>query len=239
MFILLGKELKNVPPPLPSNAIFFKFTTVWDWFGFMGSWLSFFFLGLTAVFTVVNEIDYKTFRQNIITGLSRKEYFIAKIMTIFVISAAASLLYFITCFIVGAVHTTDWDFALVFDNSWATSRYFLMCLGYMSFGLMCGFLLRRAGIAVLFYICYIIMLEAILKWVVHFKFFKNSSINYYPANCIEDLMPFPLYRFADALPRQDLDFEFLLPYSHAVIGTVFWIFVFLGISYWTYTRRDL
>lgn len=237
--IFIGKEFKNVPEPLPSNTVFFQFPTVWDYLGYAGSWLSFFFLGLIAVFIVVNEISYRTFRQNIITGMTRKQYYISKLLTITFVSLLATILYGVSGFLIGITHTEGWTLRSAFDNSWAIPRFFLMCFGYMSFGLFCGFVIRKSGVAVLFYITYIMVLEAILKWAVHFRMFKNDTINYYPSNTIEDLMPFPLYRFADMLPRKDLDFSFLLTYTQAAIGASVWIIIFLAFSYWNMQRRDV
>lgn len=237
--IFIGKEFENVPPPLPNNEVFFTFPMVWDYLGYAGNWLSFFFLGLIAVFIVVNEIGYKTFRQNIIIGMTRKNYFLGKVYSVVAISFLAALYYGIIAFLIGVFNTEDWTMSQAFDNSNAIPRFFLMNLGYMSFGLFCGFIVRRSGVAVLFYLCYIVMLEAVIKWAVHFRFFNNESINFYPSNCIEDLMPFPLYRFADMIPKKDIDFNFLLSYSHAAMGTIVWIGIFLAISYYSFTKRDM
>lgn len=235
----IGKEFNNVPPPLPNNTVFFEFPSVWDYLGFAGNWLTFFFLGLIAVFIVVNEVSYRTFRQNIITGLTRKEYFFSKILTISVITSAATLLFVVTGFLIGIIHTEGWTISSAFDNSWAIPRFFLMTLGYMSFGLFCGFVIRKSGVAVLFYLTYIMMLEPIIKWAVHFRLFKNGSINYYPSNSFEDLMPFPLYRFADMIPKKDLDFSFLLSYNQAAIASVVWIAIFLGLAYLSVMKKDV
>ena len=238
--IFVGKEFKNVPPPLPNNTIFFNFPTVWDYLGYAGNWLVFFFLGLISVFIVVNEVSYKTFRQNVITGLTRRKYFLAKVYSIIAISLLAALYYAIIGFVIGAVHAEEFSFADAFDDSsWAIPRFFLMTLGYTSFGLLCGFVFRRSGIAVLFYLCYILMIEAIIKWAAHFRVFKNETINYYPSNCIEDLMPNPMFRFADLIPRKDLDFSFLLTYQQATIGSIVWICIFLAIAYYTFIKRDI
>lgn len=237
--IFIGKEFENIPPPLPSNKMIFNFPLVWDYLGYSGSWLSFFFLGLISVFIVVNEISYKTFRQNVITGMTRKEYFLSKLYSIMVISLLAALYYGFIALTIGFMHAEELDWSKVFDSSYAVPRFFLMCMGYMSFGLFCGFVIRRSGVAVLFYLIYILMLESLIKWAVHFRIFENDSINYYPMNCVEDLMPFPIYRFADMIPKKGLNFEFLLSYSHAAIGTIFWSVVFLGIAYYSFIKRDI
>lgn len=238
--IFVGKEFKNLPKPLPGNEIFFNFPTVWDYLGYAGSWLVFFFLGLISVFIVVNEVSFKTFRQNIIIGLTRRTYFLSKVYSIIAISLLATLYYTIIGFGIGAVHATEFSLTEAFsDTSWAIPRFFLMTLGYTSFGLLCGFLLRRSGIAVLFYLCYILMIEPLIKWAVHFRFFKNETVNYYPLNSIEDLMPNPLFRFADLIPRKDLDFSFLLTYQQATLSSIVWIVIFLGLAYYSFIKRDI
>ena len=83
------------------------------------------------------------------------------------------------------------------------------------------------------------MLEGIIKWAGHFRVFNNNSINYYPSNCIEDLMPLPLFRFADLIPKKDIDFNFLLTYTEATIGTIVWITIFLGTAYLAFTKKDI
>ncbi len=238
--IFIGKEFTDVPEPLPDNRVFFEFPTVWDYQGFIGNWLVFFFMGLIAVFMVTNEVGYKTFRQNIITGMTRKEYFLAKLYSIIAISILSALFYATICLGIGMYHTEGWTLSDAFDNSWAIPRFFLMSFGYTSFGLFVGFVMRRSGLAVLSYLTYIMLIEALLKWAIHFRLIaKNNSINFYPSNCIEDLMPLPFYRFADLIPKKDLDFNFLLSYSEATIGTIIWTFLFLTIAYYQLIKKDI
>lgn len=237
--IFLGKEINGLPEPLPGNEIFYNFPSVWDYLGYIGSWLSFFFLGLIAVFSVVNEITFKTFRQNIISGLTRKEYFLGKLYSILVISLGATLLYFITAFLIGITHTADWTISEAFDHAYALPRYFLMCLGYMSFGLFCGFIIRRSGISVLFYLIYGLLIDVGIKWLINFKVISHGAVRLTPFNAFEDLMPFPFYRFVDLIPDIDFDFEFLLTYPQAILTSVFWILIFLGFAYRSFIRRDL
>ena len=171
--------------------------------------------------------------------MTRKNYFLSKVYSIIAISLLAALYYGVIAFLIGFFHAEEFSFSEAFDNSWAIPRFFLMSFGYMSFGLLCGFVFRRSGISVLFYLCYILMLEGIIKWAGHFRVFNNNSINYYPSNCIEDLMPLPLFRFADLIPKKDIDFNFLLTYTEATIGTIVWITIFLGTAYLAFTKKDI
>lgn len=237
--LFIGKELRDLPPPLPSNEVFFTFPMVWDYLGYAGSWLAFFFLGLIAVFIVVNEISYKTFRQNIIAGMTRREYFLGKLYSIIAISALAAIYYGLIAIIIGLFHAETISISDAFDNSWAISRFFLMCMGYMSIGLFFGFIVRRSGVSVLLYIIYILMLESLLKWAVHYRALPNASVNFYPANSFEDLMPFPIYRFADMIPKKEIKFDFLLTYTEATVSSLIWIAIFIGLAYLSLEKRDM
>jgi len=127
--VMIGKSFNSLPGGFIRPEAIYEFPLVWDVLGYIGSHTAFFFLGLSGVFMVVNEVTYKTFRQNIISGLTRKEYFLSKVLSIIVISAAAALLYGIVSSLYGIIHTKSWDFIDIWDNSYAMSRYFLMTLG--------------------------------------------------------------------------------------------------------------
>ena len=242
--IFIGKELDAIDIDGFNPDMFFQFPTMWGYLGFAGSWLAYFCLGLIAVFIVVNEVSYKTQRQNIITGMDRKEFFLSKVLVNFTLSLLATLLFTVSGIIIGLFHTKGVDFSDIFDNSWAIPRFFLMCFGYMSLGLFFGILIRKSGVAVLLYLLYVMMLEPIIKWVGLYAvqkadFLDNSIINYWPSNAIEDLMPFPIYHFAEAIPRKDIDFDFLLSYNQAAITTVIWIAILMFFSYRLMMKRSI
>ena len=58
-------------------------------------------------------------------------------------------------------------------------------------------------------------------------------------NAIEDLTPLPLYKYAENIPRQDLDFNFLLDPYHAMIAVPIYSIVFIGIAYRHFMSRDI
>lgn len=237
--IFIGKEFRDLPPPLPSNSIFFEFPGVWNYQGYVGNWLVFFFLGFIILYIVTAEVDFKTMRQNIITGFSRKDYFLSKLYVVIAFSVLATLYYIIVVLAIGYFHADPYSFEGAMDNEMAILRFFLMCMGYLSFALMLGFLIRRSGVAIFFYICYVFFIEAVMKWWLHFQIVQNETINYWPLNAIEDLMPFPPYNFVENLPRKDLDFPFLLSHNHAMVTTALYVALFIGIAYWDFNRRDI
>ncbi len=192
--ILAGKSiLKNPSPPIPSNRIFYEFPTVWEYQGYVGNWLVFFILGFMILHMFTSEVSYKTMRQNIITGYTKKEFFTAKMLVIVSLAILATVIYTLSCLILGMIHTKGFDMELMLDNNWASTRFFIMSMGYMSFAFLVANVFRRGGLSIFFYFAFALILEPIIKGAM-FYFLKNSAMNYLPLNTIEDLMCMPLFR---------------------------------------------
>lgn len=237
--IFLGKDIhKYVPVIIQNSSVFFEFPTVWDYQGYAGNWMVSMCLGFLAIHIVTSEVSNRTMRQNIISGLTRQEYFMSKITHVVAIGLAASAVYGLSSVLIGMIHTDGFDLELVLDNNRAVLRYFLMCLGYMIFGLMLAFLIRRGFLTLMVYFFYVFALEPIFM-AIHVYYFKNSSRNYWPMNCTEDLMPLPLYRLPDFFTSNEWDFNILLSYKTAALMTILYTLVFAGIARWSFYRKDV
>lgn len=237
--IFIGKEFK-FPKMLLDNSVFFTFPDNWEWIAYEGSWLVFFFLAFIMMNMITSEVGYKTLRQNIITGLTRQEYFVGKVSAAVAMSLFATLLYVVICLAIGFFHNDPYSFENAFQEPKWILRFFLMSMGYLSFALFLGFTIRKSGITIFTYICYIFFLEPLLKWGVHNRFLKNSpSVNYWPMNAVEDLAPLPLWKKVENVPMEDLDMEFLLEPNHAMLATSIYIVLFIGLAYWHFMKKDI
>jgi len=229
----------NAPPPMPAKSTFFTFPEIWNYQGYSGSWFTFLFLGFMGVLMITTEVSNKTFRQNIITGLSRTEYFLGKLYSILAISIYATAIYFISTFLIGSLYPEQAAFGDFLDgHNWATARYFLLTFSYLSFGLFLGLLLRKTGLAIFSYLSYIIFLEPLLRWAVHRKLIDHKSMNFYPMNGVEDLMPNPFFSFMKDFTAMT-EFDLLLTYQEASIVSIISILLFLGFGYRSLIKRDM
>ncbi len=237
--ILVAKEIfksaQGMPVPL---ANFFEFPTVWDYMGYIGNWLTSFFLGFMVIYMITSEVASKTMRQSIINGLSRKEYFLGKLYTIIAMSAAATLIYAISTVLVGMWHTDGYDFELIVDNNWAMSRFFLMCMGYMTFAMLISLTMRRSGLAIFFYLVYVMILEVVIRYT-QVWLWPHESMKWWPLNIIEDLMPNPFLKTGDTFLSDEYGFSMLMSYNWAIIGSIIYILVFIGFSWRSLNKRDI
>ena len=236
---LFAKEIKEMLPEfISSRAQILEFPAVWDYMGYGGSYLVFFFLGVVMIYITGLEVRYKTMRQSIINGMTRNDFFKSKLLMMFVISFFATVYYFIVCSLIGFTNTAN-PLSSFSANLIMVPRYFLMCVGYLSFATLLVFWLRKSGLAMFLYFSYILIIESVLRWGVHFKLAKNKFVNYYPLESISDLVPNPIWNYAEALPNKDLDFSYTLESNTAIPLALFYIIVFIGLSYYSFYKRDI
>ena len=239
--LYIGKLFPDdLPAFLPGKQVFFNFPTVWEYLGYAGNWTVFFFMGVMIIYTVTIEVSNKTMRQSIINGQSRQQFFFSKYLTILVLCLIITLYYTIITLIVGFTSTPNPSLSLAFENDMAIPRFFLMSFGYMNFAIFLAFMFRKSGIAVFFYLTYVMIIEMLIKWLVGINWLDlGVAVNFLPLNAIEDLMPMPWLHYADFFQNGDIDFPILLTYTEACIATAVYGLLFLGISYFSFMKRDI
>lgn len=256
LLFLVGKSFQGVPEEVGSAQTFYMFPTVFEYLGYAGNWLTFFFLGFAALLMTTQEYTYKTLRQNVIVGLSRGEWYWSKVFTMILISLASALYYGALALLFGATNTDTIYSSMVTVNLDYIPRYFLMCMGYMSFAFLLGVLLRRTGWAILLYISYVMFIEVILRWLLHANILQRlaptkavvRTMHFYPMNAIEDLTPLPFWKFANNTmdnPNPDNSstsiegYLSLLTPTEATLTTIVYTLIFLGLTWWLLHKRNL
>ncbi len=217
-----------------------QFPAVWSFVGYVGNWLSFLLLGFLGVYVFTYEFANRMLRQNVLTGLHRRQVYLAKWQFLLLLALAATLYYAVTCLLVGFIYTDATEIGLAWQRLYMVPRYLLMCLGYMSLGVLCALLIRRTAVAVFLYFGYVLLFEWLFRWVVHQKVVDNVTMHFYPANAFEDLVPLPLTDFA--LAQQFIDENassiFLSP-TQAVIASTIYLTLFVWGGHYLLQSRDL
>lgn len=251
--VLLSAQtiVNDMPPPLPGTGIIYQFPTIWDYMGYMGNWLVWFFFGCVVIFTITSEVNFKTERQTIINGYTRRDYFMAKMSNVVALSIVATLVYITTVLVVGSIYTDDVYLSLIFDNNWAIPRFFLMSIGYLSFAALVATVFRKNGLAVFFYVAYALVFEYIIRGLYMGLCYKLDWLDgmqfafWAPLNAIEDNMPFPLLKFqqfAQNLSGGDggpFKFRFLIEASTSAILSIVYISLFVGLTFRSFVKRDV
>lgn len=225
---------------LPGIDNFFSFPKVWDYQAYIGSWLTFMFFGFLGVYIITSEIQFKTMRQNIITGLTRFEFFISKILIAILVSLYATIIFYLSTILIGVIDAGEFNIKDIMANQhYVFLRFYFLTFAYMTFGIFVAFLIRKPALSIFFYFMYILLIEPLFRWMVHIKYIsKGRSFLFYPMNGIEDLAPLPSFKYIDNFNGLK-NFPILMTYSEAAIISFISVIAFIFFSYLLLTKRDL
>ena len=228
----------------------FNFPYIWH----LSTWLSAtmkFFLLLVIVSMMANEYSNKTLKQNLIDGLSKKEFILSKFYTVVVFAAVSTIFVFIVSLILGLIYSDFNEPSIIFSDLEYLLAFFVKLVGFFSFGLFLGILIKRSAFAVGAMLVWA-MIEGIVKGLFYWKFNENpmessdittNIMQFFPLEAIANLIKEPFTRFSavKSLASQvgeDLSKDFSVHLTDIIIVSV-WTFIFIYLSYRLLKRRDL
>ncbi len=235
--LYFGSILDTVSEHVPMKVNILSAPLIWDYLGYAGNWIVFFFLGVLMIYTVTIDVQNKTMRQNIITGMTRTDYFLSKFLITLVLATVATVYYLVLSIVIGWLNTKGASFSSIMNNDLAIPRFWLMSFGYLNFALFLAFLIRKAGIAVFTYLSYILIVEPLIKNRAKSYLPDSEVMNFLPLNAMEDLMPLPIFKMAEGLTSESA--EYLLTYGQAGIATVIYTTIFIFIGNRIFLNKDM
>jgi len=232
-FISTYKVLSfNSIPFLPTSNQYFGFPDVYGYITYIMGWWTL-FLSVLVIMITYNEINYKTERQNIIDGLSRKEFFLGKLYLFTGLSFAALAFAFLIALISGIISK---DMSEVFSGIVQLLAFFIQSMSYFSLAFFLIVLIRRATVAIIVFM-FLLFLE-------HFYTYQLGDVmaQYFFVNAFSDLTQFPLVTKFMTLENID-DVNFKMPYNlpqsiRLIVATIYTTIFFWG-SYLLIKKRDL
>lgn len=231
-----------------ADAGIFNFPYIWHFNTFIAAILKFFLL-LVIVSMMSNEYSYKTLKQNLIDGLSKKEFILSKFYTVITFALVSTLFVFVVSLVLGLIYSDFDELSIIFSDLDYLFAFFIKLVGFFSFGLFLGILVKRSAFAVgAMFVWFIIenMFRGFLFW--QFKDIENTSekvnsiMQFLPLEAMTNLIKEPFSRlgavksaasqFGKTFIKTEVEFTTILIVS-------FWTFVFIYLSYALLKKRDL
>ena len=238
-------EIGDIKLHLAEMGIF-NFPYIWHFNTYIAAWLKF-FLAIVIVSMMANEYSYGTLKQNLIDGMSKKEFILSKFLTIFAFAFCSTLFVFILSLVLGYSFSSYTEASIVFSNLEYIFAFFVKLVGFFSFCLFLGILVKRSAFAIGFLLVWAII-EGIAKGLLVFKIFPESKIagfitQFFPLESMSNLIIEPFSRLnvikniGTQLGVNDIK-DYGVPF--AAIGIVLvWSFLFMVLSYKLLKKRDL
>lgn len=174
---------------MPSGGLglekLFSFPYVWSTLSWVASWFNL-LLGILAVILVGNEHQFRTFRKQILDGVSRNQLLNAKMAILATIAIYALLLVLVTGFILGIIYSDSVTLSNIFEKIPFVLVLVIQSFAYMMLGMLFAFFFKSNAISIVTFILFFFPGEAILR-----AFFPDSIDRFFPIKIISNLTPMP------------------------------------------------
>ncbi|MBP2830598.1 ABC transporter permease [Aquimarina sp. U1-2] len=224
----------------------FNFPYIWHFNTFIGSWAKL-FLAIVIVSMMANEYSHRTLKQNLIDGLSKKEFIGSKFLTVLVFSFISTLFLAIVSLILGISFSDYNEVAIIFSDLEYVIAYFVKLIGFFAFCMFLGILVKRSAFALGFLFIWWIV-ENIIYAILKFKVFKGTNtadtiVQFLPLEAMDNLIeePFSRLNFIQSAANQ-LGESFQKDYvvhGYEILIVLAWTFIFIYFSYALLKKRDL
>ncbi|ARV05410.1 ABC transporter permease [Polaribacter sp. SA4-10] len=227
----------------------FNFPYIWHFNTYMAAILKFFLL-LVIVSMIANEYSYKTLKQNLIDGLSKKEFILSKFYAVIAFALISTVFVFVVSLILGFSYSDYNELSIITSDLEYILAFFIKLVGFFSFGLFLGILVKRSAFAVGAMLVWLIgesMFKGYLFWT--FKSAENTSekvdsiMQFLPLEAMTNLIKEPFSRLGAVRSAansmgETINKSYAVDFSTIIIVSV-WTFIFIYLSYALLKKRDL
>ena len=226
----------------------FNFPYIWHFNTYIVGLMKIFF-AIIIVAMASSEYSYKTLKQNLIDGLSKKEVLYSKVYTMIAFILASTLFTFIISLILGFSFSDYTELGIVFSEMEYFFAYPVKLFAFFSMCLFLGIWIKRAAFALGFLIVWQ-MIEGIsfglMKWKLSNIIPSLSAeqvFAFFPLNAMSNLIKEPFTRLSGVQNianqvGESIDKDYGLDWGSVLIALL-WAGIFLALTYRLLQKRDL
>jgi ABC-type transport system involved in multi-copper enzyme maturation permease subunit len=204
----------------------FAFPEVWQTASFLSA-IMLFMSGVVIILLMSNEYTFRTARQSVIDGVSRRQFIDTKIALLFITALILSVVVFLTGLILGLLGTEPFSL----DGAEFLGYFFVRALSFMSVAMVIVMLLKRSGVSIGIYLLYLFVVERLVGLILNKTIWDGAGL-YLPLRSSSKLIPAPGY-FGEVFETGDID-----PLWYLAVAVV-WIVACLAFCRWHFQKSDL
>lgn len=219
----------------PTMLPLYDFPDIWQNITYIASYFKV-ILAFIIIISISNEATYRTLRQNIIDGLSNRDFLLSKFLLILTLSLFTAILLFATGLITGAVYSHVWGLKYILQSTEFLFAYALEVLTYLTFSLMIVLLIRKTGMVIVGLFMYTLMFEPALAVFLgnfpHTPEFLRAIVPFLPIKALNNLIHIPFQRYI----FMEIQDYVSLKETLIVLG---WLIFNMAMSYFILKKKDL
>lgn len=219
----------------PTMIPIYDFPDIWQNTAYLGSFAKI-LIAFIVIISVNNDLTYNTMRQNIIDGISKKEFILSKFSLIVFFSGICTIVLFSSGLITGFIYSSVTELSSVFNELEYLLAYFYQLVIFSMLAFLIALVIKKAGFAIVLLFLYSSFLEPIATAILQYAPFINDTTaglaQFFPVFSINNLIdvPFPRYYFQE-IQDNVLWHEWLIATG--------WIFIFTYAIVFILNKRDL
>ncbi|MFW6078037.1 MAG: hypothetical protein ACODAE_00340 [Gemmatimonadota bacterium] len=199
-----------------------------------------FFGAVVTILLVANEFSWRTARQNVIDGLSKERWFVAKLMLLPALALGFVLLEVLIgggVVLVSTVRAGALSVPVGGTDLAQMGGVALAALGFAALALLCAIVIRGAGAALGVFFLYLVVAEQLIGGLLRYAG-AGSAVRYSPMNAFTALTGRGLWESGggDAAGAAAASAPDALVMVLVAAG---WTLLFVAASYLDFMRRDL
>ena len=242
--LIASIEIPLINVRLAEQGIF-NFPYIWHFNTYIAAILKL-FLAIVIVSMMANEYSNRTLKQNLIDGLSKWEFVLSKFLTVVLFSVLSTLFVFVVSLLLGLKFSDYTEASIIFSDLEYLLAYFVKLLGFFSFCLFLGVLVKRSAFALGFLFVWNIIegvIYGLLRWKILDEDTADKIIQFFPLSAMSNLIVEPFSRLgAIQSAANQIGDGFSKDYSvHSttLIIVLAWTAIFVYGSYYILKKRDL
>lgn len=241
LFSMIKIDLGNFEIHLAKQGIF-DFPFIWHFNTYIAAYFKLFF-AVVIVSMIANEYSNKTLKQNLIDGLSKKEFILSKFFTIILFSFISTVVVFVISMILGLIYSSFNEISIIFSQMEFLIAYFLKLIGFFSMCLFFAVLTKKSAFSLGFLILWNII-ESIFLGISHYNENKFEFLTrILPLEAMSNLIKQPFTRMSAIKNAAnqigvEINYEYGLQISDIFV-VIIWTSIFISLSYYLIKRRDL
>ena len=223
----------------------FNFPYIWHFNTFITAFFKL-FLAIVIVSMMANEYSNKTIKQNLIDGLSKKEFILSKFLTVISFALISTIFVFVVSMILGLIYSDYNELSIIFSDMEFLLAFFVKLVGFFSFCLFLGILVKRSAFALGFLFLWQVF-EGFVRGMIRWKLFDGETtdavMSIFPLNAMFNLIKEPFSRLGAVQTVADqIGEELALDYHvqfYEILIVIGWTAIFVYLSYKLLKMRDL
>jgi ABC-type transport system involved in multi-copper enzyme maturation permease subunit len=223
----------------------FNFPYIWHFNTFIAAFLKI-FLAVIIVSMMANEYSYGTLKQNLIDGMSKKELIVSKFLTIVLFAGISTVFVFIMSLLLGFSFSSYTEIDIIFSDLEYLLAYFIKLVGFFSFCLFLGVLIKRSAFALGSLFVWFIF--EMITYAIAYNNLKNTALvdkiyDYFPLMSMWNLIKEPFTRLSSVKNLQEAVGENSIKdydvHLSSLLIVIIWTAIFIYSSYIIIKKRDL